>query len=91
MCALLFDSGIYKTITLSDVIVDLKQVPELCTVKVRMYVRMYVLISWLVMMTGKMLYFLTPYTKVSLPTPPLPLSSRLLPSPSLCPPVHVPC
>ena len=45
MCALLFDSGIYKTITLSDVIVDLKQVPELCTVKVRMYVRMYVLIS----------------------------------------------
>lgn len=45
MCALLFDSGIYKTITLPDVIVDLKQVPELCTVKVRMYVRMYVLIS----------------------------------------------
>ena len=42
MCALLFDAGIFKTTTLPDVIVDLKQVPELCTVKVCMYVCMYV-------------------------------------------------
>ena len=45
MYVLLFDTGIFKTTTLPDVIVDLKQVPELCTVKVRMYIRMYVLIS----------------------------------------------
>ena len=45
MYALLFDSGIFKTATLPDVIVDLKQVPELCTVKVRMYVSMYLFLD----------------------------------------------
>ena len=35
-------------------------------------------------MTGKMLYFLTPYTKVSIPTPLLPSPSLSLPVPS-CP------
>ena len=42
MYALLFGSGIFKNAALPDVIVDLKLVPELCTVKVRMYVCMYV-------------------------------------------------
>lgn len=32
--AMLLGSGIFKTSSLPDVIVDLKQVPELCTVQV---------------------------------------------------------
>ena len=41
---MLLDSGIFKTAPLPDVIVDLKQVPDLCTVQVsaaRWYVSTY--------------------------------------------------